>query len=337
VITDDTRRLLKEAALRNGLGGNRYSHRKVFTDAEIQQLYEKYISSGNRLESLFSDKLCKTDKAWLNDLSRHMDKESRLRFTVLLRDRCCNACNIKIGLSNLTRSSATIGTYCKSCTDKRVWARSEHIGDDKLKQRGKKITNAKLAHYSSDKGDITKTIIGAKNSIKMKAWYSTAAGLEQIERSRVRNSKIMKDKIRNGEFTPRITNTWTHWTATAIVNGKSHKFRSSWEACFWICNQHLSYETLRIPYEKNGEQHTYIADFHDIITNTLYEIKPRSSFNDQIDKMTCIINHCIKVGIKFVWINEDNIWQWIDESMIDEVNKPQLDKLKGIRRAKASD
>ena len=53
--------------------------------------------------------------------------------------------------------------------------------------------------------------------------------------------------------------------------------------------------------------------------------------------MTSIINHCIKVGIKFVWINEDNIWQWIDESIIDEVNKPQLDRLKGIRRAKASD
>ena len=171
----------------------------------------------------------------------------------------------------------------------------------------------------------------------MKEWYSTDAGQAQIERSKLHNSKIMKDKIRNGEFTPRITNTWTHWTATATANGKIYKFRSSWEACFWICNQHLSYETLRIPYNKNGEQHTYIADFHDTITNTLYEIKPRSSFNDQIDKMTSIINHCIKVGIKFVWINEDNIWQWIDESIIDEVNKPQLDRLKGIRRAKASD
>lgn len=336
MITTNTRQRLRDAALRNGLGGNMYTARKPFSDAEIQQLYEKYLSSCNRLESLFSDKVCKTDKAWLNDLSRHMDTESRLRFTVLLRDRCCKACNTKIGLSNYSKSSASIGPYCLSCTDKKVWVRSEQLGDDKLRQRGKKITKAKLAHYSSDKGAITKAIIGAKNSIKMKAWYSTNAGLEQIERSRAHNSKIMKDKIRNGEFTPCITNTWTHWTATATVNGKLHKFRSSWEACFWICNQHLSYETLRIQYEKNGKRYTYIADFYDTGTNTLYEIKPRSSFNDQIDKMTCIIENCIKVGINFVWINEDNIWSWIDESMIDEVNKPQLDRLKGIRRAKIS-
>jgi len=336
VITYDTRQRLREAALRNGLGGDRYGSRKAYGDDEIHQLYEKYIGNHNKFESLFSGKLCKSESAWLNDLSRNMDKDSRLRFTVLLRDKACKACNVKIDLTNYSKSSSTIGPYCKPCTDNRVWAKARHIGVEELSRRAKEITDAKLAHYQSERGEVTKSTIGAKNSANMRAWYQTDAGREQIERSRSHNSRVMRDKIRKGDFTPRITNTWTHWTATATVNGEVHRFRSSWEACFWICNQHLSYETLRIPYAKDGEQHTYIADFHDTVTNTLYEIKPRSSFNDQIDKMTLIINHCMEVGIKFVWVNEHNIWQWIDESMIHEVNKPQLDRLKGIRRAKAS-
>lgn len=336
MIDDDTRQRLREAALRNGLGGNRYRLRHAYTDPEVQALHARYISNDNKLQSLFGDKLFDTEAKWLNDLSRYMDKDSRLRFTVLLYDRICKGCKTKIGLLNFAKSAATFGYYCQTCTDARVWSKTEYLSADMLSQRGQNITKAKLAYYQSERGEVTKAVIGAKNSVSMKAWFRTDAGREQIERSRVHNSRIMKDKIRSGEFTPRITNTWTHWTAVAVVKGETYRFRSSWEACFWICNQHLSYETLRIPYTKDGERHTYIADFHDSVTNTLYEIKPRSSFNDQIDKMTIIINHCIEVGIKFIWINEDNIWQWIEESKIDDVNKPQLDRLKGIRRAKAS-
>lgn len=337
MIDDNTRQRLRESALRNGLGGNRYGSRKAYSNIEIHQLYEKYLCNNNRLESLFSDKICKDQVAWLNDLSRHMDRDSRLRFTVLLGDRSCKGCNKKIGLSNFAKVAATFGHYCRTCTDARVWSKAEYIDVAVLSQRGQNITNAKLAHYQSEKGRMTKAAIGAANSIRMKAWFQTDAGREQIERVGKKQSKIMKDKIRNGSFIPRITNSWTHWTAVAIIDGETHRFRSSWEACFWICNRHLNYETLRIPYEKDGECHTYIADFHDSVTNTLYEIKPRSSFNDQIYKMTTIINHCIEVGIKFVWVNEYNIWQWIDESMIDDVNKPQLDKLKGVQHAKTGD
>lgn len=152
--------------------------------------------------------------------------------------------------------------------------------------------------------------------------------------SRQKRSEKMKDKIANGEFTPFITKTWTHWSAKIeLPDGTIKKFRSSWEACVWNCHQHLEYEKIRIPYLKDGKNHNYIADFFDETANKILEIKPVSEWNSQNDKMQQVINFCLKNKIKFEWINENNIMQYIDETKFDDQNKEQLNKLKsGIKK-----
>lgn len=87
-------------------------------------------------------------------------------------------------------------------------------------------------------------------------------------------SIIMKDKIAKGEFTPCITNSWTKRTAFIKIDGIKKKFRSNWEAAFWVLNQHLEYEKIRIPYQFENKSHIYIVDFADLKNKILYEIKP---------------------------------------------------------------
>lgn len=90
----------------------------------------------------------------------------------------------------------------------------------------------------------------------------------------------MKSKIKNGEFTPNVTNSWCHSLIKIkfIRNNKliEGKYRSSWEAMFQLMHPDLLYEKLRIPYFDNNVPHTYIVDFIDTNNKKIYEIKPES-------------------------------------------------------------
>jgi hypothetical protein len=133
-------------------------------------------------------------------------------------------------------------------------------------------------------------------------------------------SRIIKDKILNGTFTPCITNTYTHWDAIVnLENGLTKKFRSSWEACFWYCNQNLEYEKLRIEYfDKNNTRKIYITDFLDKDNSIVYEIKPNSQHQNDKIKLEVGIEYCKNNNLKFIIINEQNILEYI-----------QISKLKG--------
>ncbi len=96
------------------------------------------------------------------------------------------------------------------------------------------------------------------------------------KRSKARASKTMKAKIASGAFTPCVTNSWAK--SRCYVGG--HPFRSSWEALFWITNQKTLFEKIRVPYTYDGESHSYIIDFVDEETKTLYEVKPSSKISD---------------------------------------------------------
>lgn len=158
------------------------------------------------------------------------------------------------------------------------------------------------------------------------------------DETRKKLSDKLKEKIANGTFTPKITNTRTHWNAIILdIHGKIHKFRSSWEAVFWACNQHLEFETIRIPYiDENGKHHSYIADFYDRELSILYEIKPKDTWLSQHVKMQQAIKYCLNNNITFIWINEKNLLNYIDiNSSIYEMveNKLQLTKvLNGITK-----
>lgn len=90
-------------------------------------------------------------------------------------------------------------------------------------------------------------------------------------------SNTLKSKILNGSFTPNITNRWTHFNIK--INGK--KFRSSWEAVFWLLNKNCKYEKIRISYYYKNKMYIYIVDFVDYKNKILYEIKPKSLLNDE--------------------------------------------------------
>lgn len=90
------------------------------------------------------------------------------------------------------------------------------------------------------------------------------------EETKRKISKIMKDKISNGTFTPNITNSW----AKSRCYVDYIPFRSSWEACFYLQTGY-DYEQIRIPYiGLDGNSHSYIIDFHNEHKKELIEIKP---------------------------------------------------------------
>lgn len=103
------------------------------------------------------------------------------------------------------------------------------------------------------------------------------------DNSRVKQSATMKTKIANGSFTPPITNSWTHWSAYANKNGVTKRFRSSWEAAFWLLTD-FEYEKIRVPYNYQGKERVYIVDFVDSAKNVIFEIKPDSIRNTGVNK-----------------------------------------------------
>ena len=80
----------------------------------------------------------------------------------------------------------------------------------------------------------------------------------------LKNSKLMKEKIRNGEFIPNITNSWSKSKCDLYFkqNGEyiSMKTRSTWEAYFQLYNKDFLYEKIVIPYIYDGILHNYIGN-----------------------------------------------------------------------------
>lgn len=83
-------------------------------------------------------------------------------------------------------------------------------------------------------------------------------------------SKIMKNKILTGEFTPNSNNRNTRWDST--YNNK--QYRSSWEALCQYVYPDADYESLRIEYVHDGGNKIYIVDFVDHVQKLVIEVKP---------------------------------------------------------------
>jgi len=239
----------------------------------------------------------------------------------------CKHCNKKFIYKNGSKC-------CDNCKKEQPWKRNKIYSDE---QRAK-FRKSKMAWYQSEDGFIHKQKMSKLNAEKMKKYNSDPNTLND---RRIRHKKIsdtLKRKIANGEVVPKITNSRTHWDAKIVLdNGQIKKFRSSWEAVFWNSNQHLEFETLRIPWtDSNGELHSYIPDFYDRNKNIIYEIKPRSTWDVQNNKMQQSIKWCMEQNIKFIWINENNIINYINESdFTDTENLKQLHKVKnGIKKNK---
>jgi hypothetical protein len=237
-------------------------------------------------------------------------------------DHVCKHCDIEYIDTQRYRS------YCVDCTSNRVW----QIGP-RPAAISKKISEAKIKFFQTEYGKSVAKSVGIQNSEKLKEYYQTPIGIETKARTAIHNSKILKQKILNNEFTPKITNTFTHWDAVIEIGNKIKKFRSSWEACLWFSNQHWEYETIRIQYVNElNETKTYIVDFYDTINQILIEVKPISNIKDNKHKTEAAEKYCLENNIKFLIISEDTIENYIDESIFVGQNKLQLNKCYATRK-----
>ena len=152
-------------------------------------------------------------------------------------------------------------------------------------------------------------------------------------------SETMKKKIKDGEFTPHVHNSRTQLLALATVNGKTKAFRSTWEAAYQAINPTFEYETVRIPYEFDGNVHTYIVDFVDRVSKQLVEIKPYCHVDapKHVAKKKAAQAYCEKVGYTFVEITEKDFLQLLENrsiiSLLEQTLSDQTLKkfLKGIK------
>lgn len=127
-----------------------------------------------------------------------------------------------------------------------------------------------------------------------------------LSKTKMKQSASIKKRILQGKFTPCVTNSWCR----SKIIYKDKKFRSSWEALFYLLNEELEYETIRIPYFSNAnKQRIYIIDFFNRKTNTLFEIKPKSLKNKE--------NNIIKERAAQIYANKNSLnYIIIDESFL---------------------
>lgn len=156
-----------------------------------------------------------------------------------------------------------------------------------------------------------------------------------------KNSKIMKDKIRDGEFIPNITNSWANSRCEIefIRDGEMviQKTRSTWEAFFQLKNPNLLYEKLVIPYSIDGVDRNYIVDFVDHDNKIIYEIKPLSNRNSKIVKIKeeYAKKWCESNEYKLIFITDD--WFFENYPLNKELVYGQPSEQKIIKNLKQFD
>jgi uncharacterized FlaG/YvyC family protein len=112
------------------------------------------------------------------------------------------------------------------------------------------------------KTELTKKKISEKNFGSGNGMF----GYKYSDEEKVARSESMREKIRNGEFTPKLNN-------QAELDGTT--YRSSWEALYKYINPNANYEELRISYQHADASKIYIVDFIDHIDKQVIEVKPK--------------------------------------------------------------
>lgn len=164
-------------------------------------------------------------------------------------------------------------TFCSISCRNRVFL----TGRKRSKESVEKMKKTQQIFYKSDDGvkyknNISERQMGEKNTVHRQS-------KETRDKMSKNNSDKMKLKILKGEFTPPITNSWSR--SKCGIPNSDIKFRSTWEAIFYILNhKDVEYEKLRIPYiDEDGKNKTYIVDFIDNKNLIVYEVKPKKCKN----------------------------------------------------------
>jgi len=129
-------------------------------------------------------------------------------------------------------------------------------------------------HHKDSEETKRKRVESNKKTVSTQEHKEKIKSSPRVIEARRQNSIRLKRLIKEGKFTPCITNSWTNWKSYIKIKDDIKKFRSNWEAVFFLLNQHLDYEKVRIQYEYQNKVSSYIVDFVDFDKKILYEIKP---------------------------------------------------------------
>lgn len=236
---------------------------------------------------------------------------------------------VKLEERNNKISKAMTGRLISDATKEKI--RLSNSGKKQSESTKKKRyktrkNNGQLWHTLETIDKIRDSNIVTHNSIEFREKYK-----DVYEKSHKKISETMKNKILRGEFTPCITNSWTHWDAFVVLSdGNKMKFRSNWDAAFWVLNNTLKYEKVRIRYEVDLDWHSYIVDFVDVSNKKLYEIKPKTLKENKINKIKfeSAKKWCKKNDYIFNIIDDD--WFIQNAKKINYIDQPQL--LKSMRQ-----
>lgn len=153
-------------------------------------------------------------------------------------------------------------------------------------------------------------------------------GYSYSEEEKKRISDRMKEKIKNGEFTPKSNNSRTR--KDTKFNGIL--YRSSWEAWFVKMNPEFEYEKLRLPYEIDGENHIYIVDFVCHKTMRVAEVKPKCHLSkpENVAKIKALTNWALENNYDVTIVDENYI---ASHFAVDELKGLSEDIIKKLERA----
>lgn len=278
-----------------------------------------------------------------------------LKNKLKLSDRCSSyECSLlhkseisKIVLQNMSEETKRKKAHACSISNKGDWeTKFGKIKSDKLKEKCR-VNNLGKSHSEETKKKMSLSRTGKIKSNETRKKISETNKLthnsvsyklkcqETHKNVGQKLSKILKEKIKNGEFTPNITNSWTRRNIEVQINGIKTKYRSSWEAAFAMLNPIFQYEKIRIPYKINGEIKTYIVDFADFENKKLFEIKPDTMKNSIIcnEKEKFAREWGEKNGWTFEYISNDWFSKNIDKLQL--LDFPYINLLrKGINAKK---
>jgi hypothetical protein len=150
--------------------------------------------------------------------------------------------------------------------------------------------------------------------------------------SREKISNSIKKKIFLGQYTPKTVNKFSRKTAFCIKENTNFKFRSSWEAIFWLVVPNIEYETLRLSYKYENKDHIYIVDFIDKQNKKLYEIKPCSERTSEknLAKFDAASKWAKDNGYDFQIITEEWFRENLQDYMFGTENEHLNLRLKGL-------
>lgn len=184
--------------------------------------------------------------------------------------------------------------------------RDKHYESIAKKNRGRKQSEETIRKRANSRKGYkhSKEVIRRISETNKKTKKNNPQVITKETRDKI--SRILIDKISKGEFTPKQTNSYTHWSYKIIIRGRCLSVRSSWEALFYTMNPHLSYEKTRIKYvDSKGKSRVYIVDFTDEDSRVLYEVKPKSKIMESKYKIRHALDWCEHNGYTFQIITED--------------------------------